>query len=443
MAKKSAFLNGYLIEENEDGKIFVLEQSKKGTVTKCLEDIAAAIGFEHKADWNTRTFGANLVKHAGEKKEADFDVNDEKFRVRILASGTVETFQYKAEGTVRSFLREFALSQIKPLLPADESIPFEDEEEYKSWTTRTLGAYVIKTINALPAAESAVETTAENTAENESESSPSSAKWENYRFELDSAGNFCVFEDDKELVFSDKVKLSEFLFNFLDDNIGGSYENFGVKFNIDDIYDGESDCYIAFDTEKCGSVLIQAINKGNEVWNWWSRLDDSLKFILLRHSPSYSRYALRWNSSTYCIEDDEESQFYARNGSFKFNVRNSFSVGQLYPFTNVSIIRVPSFSDGFDFSFDNIEKLAFLPNLKELYMDDVNIRAVPIDMPELTCLEDLSLSKNDLSDYAFTLNRLYSLKNLKTLNLAETGLTEDQEEVIALKEALPNCQIIF
>ncbi len=58
-------------------------------------------------------------------------------------------------------------------------------------------------------------------------------------------------------------------------------------------------------------------------------------------------------------------------------------------------------------------------------------------LSRLTTLETLDLSDNNISDAS----PLYSLKNLRLLHIEKNGLSEDQ--ITALKDALPNCTIIF
>lgn len=58
-------------------------------------------------------------------------------------------------------------------------------------------------------------------------------------------------------------------------------------------------------------------------------------------------------------------------------------------------------------------------------------------LSRLSTLETLDLSDNNISDAS----PLYSLKNLRLLHIEQNGLSEDQ--IAALKDALPNCTIIF
>ena len=58
-------------------------------------------------------------------------------------------------------------------------------------------------------------------------------------------------------------------------------------------------------------------------------------------------------------------------------------------------------------------------------------------LSRLTTLETLDLSDNNIGDAS----PLYSLKNLRLLHIEKNGLSENQ--ITALKNALPNCTIIF
>jgi Leucine-rich repeat (LRR) protein len=88
----------------------------------------------------------------------------------------------------------------------------------------------------------------------------------------------------------------------------------------------------------------------------------------------------------------------------------------------------------------SIKKLATLPVLKELSLANTNmVKADFSNLPQ--SLEVLNLSESNLSLASF--NTLYSLKNLKKLNLTNIHNGNITPAIIQqLREALPNCEIL-
>ncbi len=90
-------------------------------------------------------------------------------------------------------------------------------------------------------------------------------------------------------------------------------------------------------------------------------------------------------------------------------------------------------------SMENLTDLSFLTELKELNFlmiydlsDDFTDISV---LSELVWLENLSINNISVNDFS----PLYSLRQLKSLDLTSTALTQSQYDV--LKTALPNCTI--
>ena len=90
-------------------------------------------------------------------------------------------------------------------------------------------------------------------------------------------------------------------------------------------------------------------------------------------------------------------------------------------------------------SMENLTDLSFLPELKELkslMIYDLSDEFTDISvLSELVWLEDLSVNNISVDDFS----PLYSLTQLKSLDLTSTALTQAQYD--ALKSALPNCTI--
>lgn len=79
-----------------------------------------------------------------------------------------------------------------------------------------------------------------------------------------------------------------------------------------------------------------------------------------------------------------------------------------------------------------------LTNLEKLFLGENQISSLPPEFGKLAKLEMLLIDSNPITDDDLKL--LKSLKNLSHLGLFETKVTDDG--VAALKQALPNCQII-
>ncbi|RWR73548.1 LRR receptor-like serine/threonine-protein kinase GSO1 isoform X3 [Cinnamomum micranthum f. kanehirae] len=75
-------------------------------------------------------------------------------------------------------------------------------------------------------------------------------------------------------------------------------------------------------------------------------------------------------------------------------------------------------------SIDSLRGLCELKNLRLLYLDRNNLdgRALPPCLSNLSMLEDLSLSDNDLGSYSSALTGLCKLKNLRYLDLGRSNL---------------------
>ncbi|RWR73555.1 receptor-like protein 12 [Cinnamomum micranthum f. kanehirae] len=75
-------------------------------------------------------------------------------------------------------------------------------------------------------------------------------------------------------------------------------------------------------------------------------------------------------------------------------------------------------------SIDSLRGLCELKNLRLLYLDSNNLdgRALPLCLSNLSMLEDLSLSGNDLGSYSSALTGLCELKNLRDLYLDSNNL---------------------
>ncbi|WP_439287048.1 hypothetical protein [Lonepinella sp. BR2357] len=152
MAKKSAYVNGYLVEQDDSGKINVLHQYDEGEVIGSLREIADAIGFAYNADWNTQEFGRQLVKHANGENTADFEGADEKYRVNILDNKKVESFKFAKDGTTKETLYEIYDGYLRTTnFPEGHKgyLDTDDEETRKNLNTRQVGAIVINAINTL------------------------------------------------------------------------------------------------------------------------------------------------------------------------------------------------------------------------------------------------------------------------------------------------------
>ena len=78
-----------------------------------------------------------------------------------------------------------------------------------------------------------------------------------------------------------------------------------------------------------------------------------------------------------------------------------------------------------------------LSNLRVLNLTDNRISEVPSEINKLTSLRKLELMKNYIDDLP---EEIVNLKNLERINVAYNEVTD--QEVIFIKEALPECFII-
>ncbi len=97
----------------------------------------------------------------------------------------------------------------------------------------------------------------------------------------------------------------------------------------------------------------------------------------------------------------------------------------------------------FDLTIDEafIEKISELPNLKVLYLSDVNMKELPSNLDQLRSLEKLDIRYSPTIQIKNAVDGLKKLRNLKTINLYSLPLT--LEEVSFLTDSLPRVQVDF
>lgn len=125
MIKKSAVYQEYLICQDENNSIKVLRQYDN--VIASLRVIADEIGFDYDDKWNTRRFGATLVREYGENGIAQIG----EYGVQVLPSGSIQSF--KEYNNTIGALREIA-----------ELIGFEYDPK---WNTRHFGSKLIDALS--------------------------------------------------------------------------------------------------------------------------------------------------------------------------------------------------------------------------------------------------------------------------------------------------------
>lgn len=100
MAKKSAISGEYIITVEDSGTVRVCKIYDN--VIGSLRECAAAMGFEADPKWNTRHFGAQLIKEFGNGNMAQIG----EYTVVKRDSGTIET--YRTYANTLGALREIA-----------------------------------------------------------------------------------------------------------------------------------------------------------------------------------------------------------------------------------------------------------------------------------------------------------------------------------------------
>lgn len=189
-----------------------------------------------------------------------------------------------------------------------------------------------------------------------------------------------------------------------------------------------------WNTRRLGSKLIDYLNKQDEIWNWWLSLSDSLKYILLNSNVDYKSFYKLPEYDTFDGFEITDSEV---------DLTNREEFGMLLDIFDTETISCPG---GIDLYFDDIEKLAYMPNLKALYLVDVYLNFIPEGIFKLTKLKELSFALN--SDFIEesereNLLKLSALKNLEVLYLQYTNVESDWEEIEKLRKLLPNCRIIL
>ena len=125
MEKKSAISGEYIITQEENNSIRVcrIYDNVKGS----LREAAKNVGFDFDPNWNTRQFGANLIKAYGHDNVASVG----EYCIVKRDNGSIET--YKEYENTKAALREVA-----------SNVGFSVDS---NWTTRQLGSKLIDFIN--------------------------------------------------------------------------------------------------------------------------------------------------------------------------------------------------------------------------------------------------------------------------------------------------------
>lgn len=125
MAKKSAISGEYIVTVEDSGSVRVCKIYDN--VIGSLREIAEKKGFKVDPKWNTRQFGANLIKAFGEGNMAEIG----EYTIVKRDSGSIET--YRTFDNTKEALREIA-----------ESINFQYDPD---WTTRQFGNKLVDELN--------------------------------------------------------------------------------------------------------------------------------------------------------------------------------------------------------------------------------------------------------------------------------------------------------
>lgn len=180
--------------------------------------------------------------------------------------------------------------------------------------------------------------------------------------------------------------------------------------------------------------LLPLINEQNEEadrrWKWWSNLDDSCRYVLLRS-----------------INIGAELDPFGANGPEIISIHFGYNKNKQSSIIHVinEIVEEVEFIEWHpdaDFTFGG---LAFLPNLEELRIADCSvIHLYADDIGSLTQLKKLSFYKSEIEIQGFNdeddINAFAALTNLEELNIRRTDLGE--EDVEKIKELLPNCNVM-
>lgn len=126
MAKKSAISGEYIITVEDSGTVRVCKIYDN--VIGSLREIAASKGFEVDPNWNTRTFGAKLIKEFGDGNMAEVG----EYTIVKRANQSIET--YRTYANTLGALREIAAE-----------VGFEINEKSN---TRQNGSKLVDFINA-------------------------------------------------------------------------------------------------------------------------------------------------------------------------------------------------------------------------------------------------------------------------------------------------------
>ena len=187
----------------------------------------------------------------------------------------------------------------------------------------------------------------------------------------------------------------------------------------------------------------------DEDWEWWSSLSDVLKYtVLYSFKDVFEKEDIsfpEWDSD-YDSFADTEFKFTERSTDdvnnagywLKVWITGGYEEGEFVePDEGEFRIIVPRDAWG----LNSVEKLAHLKLMVTLDLGEFEASSLPAGIDKLTQLKILNLSDNEFEDPAKEIVQLFSLKNLESLWIRNTGIAEDEDLLSQLQDALPDCEI--
>lgn len=341
------------------------------------------------------------------KKSATITIHDIRYYIEQLESGTIEIRPVSNRDALRKFSNVLGFA-------------YEDR-----WDTRTFGHKLIDFIN--------------NGCQVESEEVPQPTD--------DDVDVYYKYRRWYELGMP--FALGETLHEYegvLDDDLQALLDEEAQKAGFKDLQDALAKFSL--------NSLDEALGISDKGWNWWTNLNDSMKFALLSHD-----YQGGWldfdmpylyDGRLYIDEDaEEECKFINDRDLMSRWLAEYVLAGEIFSL-DITATEASEFCDS-SFQYD-FEDLSVISTLSEMdFCENTYLCFFPESLIQIKSLAYLNLSRTCLGedmpekDLEHLLAFAKAHPKMKELNLRATSLAyelEDNNEVMAeLKKLMPDCEI--
>ncbi|OOR91668.1 hypothetical protein B0181_02675 [Moraxella caviae] len=167
----------------------------------------------------------------------------------------------------------------------------------------------------------------------------------------------------------------------------------------------------------------------DERWEWWQKLEQCMQYNLLWHAGE--EHNVEWDEFDQCFIGDDDEDF----------INNKDEI--MLMLDDVIFDSLQEFRFQRDVDWWGVGKLAVLPNLRVIHLEDQGLNGYINGLEQLTQVEKMNFAYNDIYDeYLAEFEKLSALPNLKELDLSNGSFDTDGEALAKLRAALPNCNII-